>query len=168
MQVVEIYAVVAGGCFLTLVCYRLGMSLLGWVQDRTIYWFFKYLVYPVLIRRHSWIGPCSRWQALSQLVYWSMTATCNVVGIRNIAQFGDRAGIISLLHLIPLLFGDRLSFAADVLGVSLHTYHRLHGTIGFMAILQASMHSLVFVLQLTLQLRERKQLYGFLVRTQKF
>ena len=68
-------------------------------------------------KRHGFIGSLSRWRLLLTTVYWSETAVCNVVGVRTLAQAGTRASILSTIYLIPLLFSNRLSFAADILGL---------------------------------------------------
>ena len=164
MQLSQIYAVAAGGCFLAPFLYCTSSFFRSWIQNRTLFFIFKYLIYPILIRRRRMLGPCTYWEAFATLLHWSLTAICNLVGVRDISDFGTRAGTLSIIHLIPLLFSDRLSFAADLLGLSLRTYTAIHGSVGVMAILQGFLHSIVFVTHGTFRMREQRQFYGFLVR----
>jgi len=97
------------------------------------------------------------------MVYWLGTAACNIVGVSTTAQVG-RAGALATLHLIPLLFTDRKTFVADLLGISLQAYIRLHTSVGLMALLQTLIHTSIFLSRHTINLKEQLQFYGFLVR----
>ena len=164
MTPTQIYSIIAGGMLFALFSYRMSSMLSRWIQDRTIYLIFKHLIYPFLFRRRTFLQPFSRWRILLLVLYWSATTVCNVIGVETLAEAGTRAGVLSTIHIIPLMFSSRLSFAADLLGLSLHTYHALHGSIGFMAFVQGLIHVLIFVFHNTLQFRDSLQFYGFLVR----
>lgn len=79
------------------------------------------------------------------------------------AQAGNRAGSLAALHLVPLLFTNRPSFAADLLGISLQTYLRLHSSIGVMALLQALVHTVIFCSRNVFHINDTLQFNGFLV-----
>lgn len=164
MDPTQIYGITAGGMFLGLLSYRIFSIMSCWIQDRTLFLMLKYLVYPFIFRRRTFLQPFNRWRLLLLTLYWSATMTCNLIGIKSLAEAGTRAGVLSTLHIIPLTFSNRLSFVADLLGLSLHTFHALHGSIGFMAIVQALIHVLIFVLHNALRLRDPLHFYGFLVR----
>ncbi len=51
-----------------------------------------------------------------------------------------RAGTLSLINLIPLYSGLHLSFLADMLGLSVRTYTKLHGSIGVTSGALAAFH----------------------------
>lgn len=135
MDPVETYGVVAGGMFAILFLHHLYKLTSPWIQHRTLFYVFKYLIYPTICRRGRIHGAITRWRAFLTLLYWLGTATCNIVGVKAVSEAGNRAGILSILYLIPLLFSSRLSFAADILGLSLITYNKLYGSVGFMACL---------------------------------
>jgi len=164
MDPTQVYGITAGGILLALLSYRISSIMSHWIQDRTFFLMLKYLVYPFLFRRRTFLQPFSRWRFLLLTLYWSATTACNLIGVRSLTEAGTRAGVLSTLHMIPLMFSSRLSFVADLLGLSLHTFHALHGSIGFMAVVQALIHVLIFVLQNALRLREPLHFYGFLVR----
>jgi len=125
-----------------------------WIQDRTVFYIFKYLIYPNIIRRSRLSSPFSRWHALLLFIYRSGTVACNIVGVNTINQAGSRAGSLTTLHLIPLLFTNRLSFAADSLGLSLHNYLSLHTLVGLMALVQSLIHTVIFFGHNPMNLRE--------------
>ncbi|KAI6080158.1 ferric-chelate reductase [Hypoxylon rubiginosum] len=62
---------------------------------------------------------------------------------KDISQAGLRAGTLSLINLIFLYAGPHLSFLADVLGVSLYTFRRLHASAGGAALALAIFHCIV-------------------------
>ena len=158
-----IYGLTAGGLFSVFFLYRVSSYISRWVQDRTLFYIFKYLIYPIFIQRSRLIRPYSRWHALLLTIYWLGTAACNIVGVSTVTQAGNRAGAISALHLIPLFFSNRLGFAADLLGISLQTYLRLHSSLGLMALLQGFIHVIIFFTHNVIHLRNPLQFYGFLV-----
>lgn len=164
MDPTQIYGITAGGILLALLFYRISSIVSCWIQDRTFFLMLKYLVYPFLFRRRTFFQPFSRWRLLLLTLYWCATTTCNLIGVRSLTEAGTRAGVLSTLHIIPLMFSSRLSFVADLLGLSLHTFHVLHGSIGFMAIVQALVHVLIFVLHNVLRLRDSIHFYDFLIR----
>ena len=163
MDPVQIYSIAAGGIFFALFLYRFSFRLSLWVQKRTLYYVFKYLIYPTLIERRRFLTPFTRRRVLLTLLYWVLTATCNFVGVNSLAQAGTRAGTLAVVNLAPLFFVDRLSFAADLLGFSLHTYTKMHHSIGAMAVLQALIHVAIFLSSNSLLLRDQDQFNGLLV-----
>lgn len=163
MEPVPIYSLAAGGIFLICLLYCTSAHISRWIQDRTLFYLLKYLVYPVIIRRTSLSNPFSRWHAALMIVYWSGTAICNLVGIRSVHQAASRAGALAALHLVPLLCTNRPAFVADLLGISVQTYMRLHTSFGFMALLQTLIHTVIVVTHTTFNVKETLQFYGLLV-----
>ena len=163
MEPVQIYAITAGGVFVVLLLYCASSSISRWIQDRTLFYVFKYLIYPLLIQRRRCLAPFTRWQLLWTVIYWGLTLVCNLIGVRTMSQAGTRAGSLSVLHLIPLCFAGRLSVAADLLGLSWRTYVTLHSSIGVMAFLQALVHALIFVTHSVFLIHDTQQFYGLLV-----
>ena len=164
MEPVSIYGLAAGGVFLSAFLFCMWSYLSRWVQNRTLFYVLKYLIYPVFIRHNRLFSSFSRWHTLLLLSYWIGTAACNLVGASTVLQIGERAGTLATLHLIPLLFSSRGSFAADLLGISLHTYTRLHKCIGIMALLQSLIHTAIFIIHSGLNLKDGGHFNGFLVR----
>ena len=163
MDPVTIYSVAAGGIGVLFVLYNASSYISCWIQDRTLFYIFKYLVYPVFIQRSPLFTSFSRWSVLITIIYWLGTAVCNIVGVRTIADAGNRAGVLAALHLIPLLFANRPSFAADLLGISLQTYLRLHSSFGIMALVQGLVHTFIFCSHNAFHIHNGLQFNGFVV-----
>ena len=167
MDPVQIYGMTAGGIFLIFLLYCASSSICRWVQNRTLFLVFKYLVYPFLVKRNFLLSPITRWHALLIVIYLSGTAVCNVVGVTTLAQAGNRAGSLAAVHLIPLLFANRAGFAADLLGLSLQTYLRLHSSFGFMALFQSLTHIIIYLRSNPLRTRDQLQFNGLLVQSSR-
>ena len=163
MEPVSIYGIAAGGLFFLALLYRTSSYVSQWVQNRTLFYIFKYLIYPVFIRQSRFSSSVTRWQALAYLLYWSATAICNVIGVSTTQQAAQRAGTLATLHIVPLLFSNRGSLAADLLGMSLQTYNTIHKSVGLMAFLQSAIHTLILVNRKGIDLKDELQFYGFLV-----
>ena len=163
MDPIYIYGIAAGSIILAFFLYSAFASISNWFQDRTLFYIFKYLIYPTLFRRRRFVAPFTRWQILWTSIYWLCTSAYNIVGVSSLPQAGSRAGSLAALHLIPLLFSNRLSFAADMLGLSLQNYLGLHRSIGIMAFLQALIHTILFLINNALSLQDVPQFFGFLV-----
>ncbi len=79
-------------------------------------------------------------------------------------EAGSRAGTLAVIQLIPLFLGSHLAVAADMTGVSLLTYRRIHGSVGTMAFILCLFHVLVNILKgPTFFFQDPLQLYGFVV-----
>ena len=161
MEPVKIYSLAAGGMFALVFLYSVSLSISRWIQNRTIFYILKYLVYPIFIRRTRLSAPFSRWRAVLTVAYWVGTAACNFIGVKTSAQAGSRAGSLATLHLVPLLLTSRVSFAADLLGVSLQIIISLHTSIGLMALVQSVVHAAFFLLTTPLILRKDFIFTGF-------
>ena len=168
MDPTQIYTTVAGGMLLSLFIYQIYSSVARWFQNRTFFYILKYLVYPIFLRRRRALGPISRWRILLIFVYWTGTGLCNVLGVHSLPDAGKRAGVLAVVHLIPLMFAGRLSFVADLLGLSLKSYVKLHGSFGLMAFVQGLIHVLIYLTRSSLRLKDPIQFNGFLVSRPAF
>ena len=168
MHPVQIYSFIVGGILALLFLYQASANIVSWVQRRTIFYIFKYLIYPVFFKRHLLLGPTSRWQTILMVLYWAGTAVCNVIGVKSLSEAGLRAGSISVFHLIPLLLSDRLPLAADFLGLSPQSFQRAHTSVGFMATTQGIIHVVVFLSHKSFQLQQSSHFYGLLVSKTSF
>ena len=67
-------------------------------------------------------------------------------------EAGKRTGVLSLINLMSLYFGPYPDFLAELLGVSLHNLHTIHGSAAVMLGLLSAAHALfsVFGVQYTL------------------
>jgi hypothetical protein len=132
MQAFQIYAAAAGGLFALIVVLQLLRSLRGWVQEEFAPLLLKLLVYPFFLRRHRVLGPWTRLNALTQMLYWAATVFCALYKTSSMADINVRLGNLSLINAIPLYATIHLSALADALSMSLTAFRGLHGSVGLM------------------------------------
>lgn len=158
------YAIAAGGVaiiLLILQIYRhVHLSMYSTVNSVLL----RYLVYPLCVNRHLLLGPWSRAMVLIQALYIVAVLFCSCFQISSPSDAAKRTGHLSLINLVPLYFGFQLSFVADLLGVSVRLWHRLHGTLGVIAVLLAVVHASLHVSTDLKTIRGRKGLYSILVK----
>jgi hypothetical protein len=99
----------------------------------------KHLVYPHLIPRIPFIGTATRFEGLLSFLY--LLANTLLVLIGTSADIGSRAAALSIINVIPLLCGPRLSLVAKLLGISVHTSTWSHQWFGRAAVAQALLHT---------------------------
>lgn len=159
-----IYRFVAAGIAGLLLLRRFWAPLIKYVfNPRLGHIFFKHLALPYLFRRRRLWGPLTRLDAILYTVYLGGTFTCNILGVSNFAEASLRAGSLAVLHLLPVVFVPQLSIAAEIFGLSLSTYRRLHRVLGFMSIVQSALH-VVFALQnWAFDLANKFHRYGLMV-----
>lgn len=163
MDISQIYSLSVGGILVTVIAYRFAAFGSHVVRTHTATFWSKHVLYPFVCRRFRYIGPVTRLELVFQTCYWGGTAFCNIFRIHTVAQAGSRAGSLSIINLIPLFFADHLGFAADIIGISLRAYARLHGSFGLMAFIQALVHVLIAIQSLPFSMKDILQFYGLLV-----
>jgi hypothetical protein len=108
----------------------------------------RHLVLPFLLRRRSLWGPVTRLQAILHVLHFAGTIVCNIIGVPGLAGFRSRAGLLAILHLLPLTVIPQLSLGSAFFHISLQTYRKLHTSFGIMAIFQSVLH-VIFAIQTT-------------------
>ena len=142
MEITQVYAVVVGGIASAFLLLALMSSLAPfWAYIRLQ--MTKHLMYPYILNRHALIGPWSAADVLLQVVYLTVNLFCISFRVANLSQAGLRAGTLSLINLCPLFSGPHLDFVADLLGLSLKGYRRVHRSAAFVAFALAIFHVLV-------------------------
>lgn len=66
---VPIYSIAAGGVVIVCLLYYTSSYISHWIQDRILFYIFKYLVYPIIIRRTRLSSLISRWHAILMTLY---------------------------------------------------------------------------------------------------
>ena len=161
----QLYAITAGGILAFVILTRLVLRMTRGLKDHVLVLFLEHILYPFLVRRHRLLGPWSRASLLFQAMYLSTTILCLSYKVSDLSEAGIRAGTLSLINMIPLYSGLHLSFLADMYGISVRTYTKLHGSIGVMAGALASFHMGVALATIKNSTpRSGSQLYGLIVR----
>lgn len=175
MDPTQIYALCIGAVGFLLIAHRLSCCLhiyslpfravtyLRFPWPSIQLFLFKHFAYPFLYRRPRVLASMTRLGAILRVAYWALTATCNLYKAGTLAEVGGRSASLAVITLVPLLLTGRLSLVADLLGISLRSYVRIHGTMGIMACVQALIHILISIKVRGFSLDNFQHLYGLLV-----
>ena len=142
MEITQIYAIAVGGVFLLLLSTRCISSAQRVLQALELL-VAKHVTYPLLVRRHRLLGPWSRADVLVQVLYLTINVFCITFRVTAIEEIGVRAGTLALTNMAPLFFGFHFSFLADILGISVSNYRRIHRMTGWMSCLLVLVEALV-------------------------
>lgn len=100
---------------------------------------------PLVLRRRPLIGPITRLQVLTHVLYGAGTLVANLAHIRNRSDAASRAASLSVLHLVFVLVSVHQSLTADVLSLSRSACHRLFQSMAWMAGIQALVHVTIII-----------------------
>ncbi len=163
MNVTQVYAIAAGGVFVLLLTVKSVSSVQRVLRALAIL-VAKHFTYPFLVRRHRFLGPWSRADVLLQLVYFTINIFCMTFRVTSVKEIGARAGTLAMINMAPPFFGFHLSFLADILGISLANYRRIHRMTGWMSFLLGLIHALAVIHDDQSFLRDMpKNLYAVIV-----
>ena len=162
MDIIQAYAVAASGILFAFFLINL-LPYLAPLWKHISLFTLKHLIYPYLLHRHRFIGPCSRAELLTQAIYLTANLFCLSFRVSGAAKAGIRAGTLSLVNMIPLFTGPSLSFLADRLGVSLQVYRCVHRSAGFMTVTLVLIHVLSVVSQGSFSLSPPQHLFAVIV-----
>jgi hypothetical protein len=133
------YSIVCAGlvvfiisCFITSLAFQ-------WLASRIVDAILKYLVYSTV----SLFG-LPKWRLsvkdlLFPVLYLSANGVCMGWDVKAAEELSNRCASMLATNLVLLLPGA--SIAADILHISLRTYHRMHSIIGLVAVIQGSVHA---------------------------
>ena len=142
MEITQIYAIATMGFFAALLLIRFGVILQQSLSRYNLL-YFKDFLFALLVRRHRFFGPWTRVQAISVVLYTIANVAGLAVGTTNVKDAGDRAGVLSLINIIPCYFGLHLGFVSDLLGLSLRTYRQFHASAGSMSFVLGLLHVII-------------------------
>jgi hypothetical protein len=133
------YSIVCAGlvvfiisCFITRLAFQ-------WLASRITDAILKYLVYSTvsLFRTPKWRFSVK--DLLFPVLYLSANGVCMGWDVKAAEELSKRCASMLATNLVLLLPGA--SIAADILHVSLRTYHGMHSIIGLVAVIQGSVHA---------------------------
>ena len=128
MLLTQIYAIAAGGLVLGLLLARI------WKQYTLSINLFvsRYLTYPCALPRLGYVGPWTPADIIMQAVYVALNILCVTLGAASTDDIQKRAGTLTIINIMPLFFGSHIVFAADLLGLTLSDFKRIHRCAGGM------------------------------------
>lgn len=165
MDIISIYAIAAGGIFVSPILLRVVPYLIRLTNAISIL-IPKHLTYAYLLNRHRHFGPWTPASVLLHFTYVAVNIFCISFQVPSAAGAGRRAGTLSLVNMAFLFMTTYLGFLADVFGVSLHTRRRIHRTTGWMAGALPTVHIVIatIVQQANFSLHKSDNLFALIVR----
>ncbi|KAK3304834.1 putative cell surface metalloreductase [Chaetomium strumarium] len=94
---------------------------------------YRSLAYTFILRRHRWMGPWTVGAFMLQISYIIANFICIAFRVSSLADAGARAGRLSLINMAPLFLGPHLGFLADVFGMPVRAFHKVHCSYGAMS-----------------------------------
>lgn len=155
--------------------FSLGCIFFFWALSYRIYCLFsrwrsttrfvvKHLIYPHIIPRLPFVGTTTRFEAL--LVFLYLLANTLFIAVGTKAEIDSRAAMMSIMNLIPLLCGSRLSLVTRLLGISLRSSISSHQWFGRTASAQMLVHMVVRLVRSDTFTWTTKNLTGVAARSQ--
>jgi hypothetical protein len=132
------YSIVSAGLAVFLVSCFITRLAFQWLAARITDAILKYLVYSTmsLYRLPRWRFSVK--DVLFPVLYLTANGVCMGWGVKASEDLSSRCASLLATNLVLLLPGA--SIAADILHVSLRTYHRMHSIIGLVALIEGSVH----------------------------
>jgi len=163
MEVTQAYAIAAAGLFFSLSLFRIRHHIQSFLKTAHLQ-ASQHLIYPQLVHRQPYVGPWSRADVLLQLSYIAINVFCIAFKAPSIRVASLRAADLTLINMIVVFAGPHLSFLADILGLSLTLYRRLHRSFGLMSFFLLSFHVLTMIgSRVSFPLRQAENLWGVIV-----
>lgn len=145
MEITTIYAIAAGGIVSVFIFIRC-LYLLAPLQSTVSVFVSRHLTYPYCLGRHRFAGPWTRAGVLVHISYLAVNLVCLLLSAPSVSDIGGRAGVLSVVNMTFLFTGPHLSLLADILGVSLHTCRKIHGSMAWMSVLLLAIHVVIALL----------------------
>ena len=139
MNITQVYAIAAGSFFLCLFLFRIRRYVKSFLKAVNLQ-ASQYLIYPQLIHRQRYLDPWSWADRLLQLSYITINMFYISFKTPSIYTTSLRAANLSLINLISAITNPHLSFLADIFGLSLTTYRRVHRSFRIMSCFLLSLH----------------------------
>lgn len=144
MEITQIYGIAIGGVLVLLVLLNLRPHLEAFLEAVSLL-VSKHLTYPRIVDRHRYFGPWSRADVVLPLFYTTANIFCVSFRAPSMLTAGLRAADLSLINMVLNFAGFHLCLLADILGVSLSTYKRIHRSSGIMSVSLLLFHILTIV-----------------------
>lgn len=140
MEYSTLYAICAGGIIFSLILWRSLVFLTRLLRSSALRY---HLLFPYLYRRSRFLEPLSRLRLLFLLLFWGANLLPTLININSLQDVGKRVGTLAMINLIPFFISNQLSLAADLLGISLHSYILGHGAVGFATVAEGIIHVII-------------------------
>ena len=116
--------------------YFAGANAYRWCVDQ----YLSHVAYPAVLPSRC---DTTRQEMIGVVFLIVANSLCLGISCSNSQELSSRAGVLTTIHLIPLLLGTRLNAASDLLGLSLRTMTIFHRWLGAMCASEAVIHTTI-------------------------
>lgn len=141
MDTLSWYSFILGCIFVIWLLYYGIYRVLNSKWPLTTSFILRHFIYPHIFARIPFVGTATRFEVLILSLHVLTNTLVVVIGRRS--DIGSRAATMSIINLIPLLCGPRLSLVTKLLGISLRTSIGCHQWFGRTAFAQMLVHTIV-------------------------
>lgn len=166
MNSTQIYAIIVDDIFAITILYNIISKMWSFLRLRTLFFLLKHLVYSYVLWQRRFLSFWIRHELFLQIIYWTETAICSAVEIRNLNQMSFRADTLIMIQFISLLLDSHLSFVTDLLETSLHIWRQFHDLIRLMTFSLSVFHVAAALSdRKRFFFRNKVHLYEFMIRS---
>lgn len=116
MDVLDIYAIAAGGIFLAFFMIQTRSVLINWIESFSVL-LSRHLTLPVLIYRYRIFGLWTRSGVLVHLIFVTINITLLFFRTDSLTRASRRAGELALINIIFPLAAIHLGYLANLLSI---------------------------------------------------
>lgn len=154
MDNTDIYAIVLGAITATLALRKVIHSVLLQlcpIIPRLAFWaappvqqiILRYMTFQTLIRQRRFINRWSLLDILMLVFYLGSNIACLCLPLPSVTDASRRAGRLAIINMGALYAAPYFPFAADILGVSLATFKRLHSSVSYISLILVTFHTIL-------------------------
>lgn len=160
----DVYAIGMGSILVALLSYRLTSFLSRQISWRRLLRFTRLSKLPYVVPRYRHFGPVAIGELILWLVYIGTNIFFAVYRVQSLDAAAQRLALLARINMLALYLGSQLAFAADLVGVGVQHFGKVHLAVGCAVTTEAAVHVVIHVSRQHLSTREPKILFGIVVR----
>lgn len=106
----------------------------------------RFFAYSFILSRHGWVGPWTVGAAVIQGAYITANLLCVLFRVSSFPEAALRAGRLSLINMMPLFLSPHLGLLADLFGLSIRGFRKIHYSSGGVSFALMLFHVVVMML----------------------
>lgn len=159
----ELYALGIGGVLVVLLSYRLASVLWDYFPRCPLFRLARISTLPYLVRRHRRIGPITTASTILWLSYIGVNMFFAIYRVQSLDDAAHGLALLASTNMIVLYLGSQLAFAADLVGVGVKRFGKIHRAVGSIVTVEAAGHVLIHISRHNVNTRDSMIFYGILV-----
>lgn len=159
---IKIYGLIYAAMALLPILIRVIRRLVWISRQRVGPLLIRHLVLPLVFPRMRFLGNITWLHFCLQLTYVATNVVSSIVGVKSLHDAGVKTATLSTIN-FSLLLASQPALIADLMGLSLRTYLRIHGLVSLVTSAQVLAHLIILIVGKKVSIHSGTQLYGLLV-----